>query len=292
MIIVKLMGGLGNQLFQYSFGKTLALKHGVSLSFDVSAIGGYASYQKRQLEILNFDPALVAASESEMAFYRKGKISKAIDLTSLYLGIRLKHPYLREPHFHFSPLAANAPADCYLDGYWQSERYFSEKRKELLQILTGQVSLSPENIQIADNMQGGNSVSIHVRKGDYVSVPKNKRIYAEPGADYYVTAMNKIKETVQNPVFYVFSDEPDWFRRNIRTENPVNIISHNPGNKSYQDLVLMSKCKHNIIANSSFSWWGAWLNEYPDKRVIAPVKWFKRSSRNTKDLVPGSWMKI
>ncbi|MFL5763694.1 MAG: alpha-1,2-fucosyltransferase [Bacteroidia bacterium] len=292
MIIVKLMGGLGNQLFQYAFGKAMALKHGVQLKVDVSGIGDHAGYTSRELELAHFDKHITIASEKELEPYQKGKLSKIMDLASLSVGLNSGSMYVREPHFHFSALAMKAPEDAYLDGYWQSEKYFAAVKNELIALLTDGVSLSQKSAGLADQMQKENSVAIHVRKGDYVSVKQNQEIYAALDGAYYLAAIEYIKTHVKDPVFYIFSDEPDWFTKNIKANVPVVNVTDNRGSSSYQDLFLMSCCKHNIIANSSFSWWGAWLNKHPQKIVIAPEKWFNGPSKNAKDLIPENWIKL
>lgn len=292
MIITKLMGGLGNQLFEYAFARTLSLKHNTELKVDASGLKTKELFQQgtvRELELNKMGLNIRAANELELAIYNKGKIGKGIDLVLLSTG--KNKIYVRERSFEFDSKYLNAPADCYLDGYWQSEKYFSSIRKELLKELSPKI-LSPDTRSVGLRFELENAVSIHVRRGDYISIPENKELYAECDAHYYRAAIAKMNELHTNCSFYVFSDEIEWFKNNVGEMPNVKYVSHNRGGDGYQDLYLMSLCKHNIIANSSFSWWGAWLNKNEKKTVIAPKNWFKNNLKDTKDLIPDSWIKL
>ncbi len=292
MIIVKLMGGLGNQLFQYAMARHLAIKHKTELKVDITGLHTKALSENgtvRELELNKMGLNLDVASSQELEAYQKGKAGKMLDL--LFLPVGLNKLYIRERHFEFYSKALTAPKDCYLDGYWQSENYFSMIREELLKELRPS-ELSSETKELAKQLCEGTSVSIHVRKGDYISIPLNRDIYAICGEKYYKAAIDKMNAAHRDCTFYVFSDEPEWFRRNVGDTPQVKYVTHNSGKDSYQDLYLMSLCKHNIIANSSFSWWGAWLNMNEGKTVIAPKHWFKSDSKNTKDLIPASWIRL
>ena len=131
-----------------------------------------------------------------------------------------------------------------------------------------------------------------MRRGDYISIEENNRLYGVCTEKYYADAIKKIIDKFSGATFYVFSDEPEWFKNNVKTNCSIEYVTHNQDENSYEDLILMSLCKHNIIANSSFSWWGAWLNENPEKIVIAPKNWFKDRSKNTKDLIPEKWLQL
>lgn len=295
MIVVKLMGGIGNQMFQYAFGRRLALKHNVELKLDLSEISNdklNGNYSVRDLGLDNFNTGLSVATKEEINVYKKSKIAKLINLLFLYSPFKPSRLYIREPYFRFFKNALDAPKDSYLEGYWQSEKYFVSVRTELLKDFTLKSGLSEESKSIAQKINMQQSVSIHVRKGDYLSISENKNLYADCGSVYYISAMKNISESIKDPVFYLFSDEPEWFRKNVPTSFQVEYVTHNKGKDSYQDLVLMSFCKHNIIANSSFSWWGAWLNINKDKIVIAPKNWFKNDVKDSSDLIPESWIQL
>jgi hypothetical protein len=208
------------------------------------------------------------------------------------LQMGLNELYVKEIYFQFDPKVLKAPKDCYLDGYWQSEKYFEETRKELQEDLLLKEPLEGKNKELAARMSSEDSVSIHVRKGDYLSIPANQALFQTLDSSYYLEALEKICKDVPSPRLYVFSDDPYWFRSEVKTDLPVEYIYGNSGKNSYLDMQLMSLCKHNIIANSSFSWWGAWLNRNGDKKVIAPEKWFRNNVKDSSDLVPKSWIRI
>ncbi len=295
MIIVKLTGGLGNQLFQYAFARHLSIKHKVEIKFDVRELNIESVQDKkvtRDFGLIHFNIKSSTASELELIPYQISKFVKFIHLFCLSIGLKLKKNYVRELHFNFYKKALNAPENCYLDGYWQSEKYFEDCRTELLHDFSFVSELSSETKKIAEEIKAQNAVSIHVRRGDYISVPENQSLYVSCDEQYYMSAMKKMVENQKELDFYVFSDEPEWFKANIKTDNKIHFVTHNSGKNSFQDLYLMSLCKHNIIANSSFSWWGAWLNRNVNKIVIAPKKWFKNDSKNTSDLIPKSWIQI
>lgn len=295
MIIAKLMGGLGNQMFQYAFARSLAIKHGVEFKLDTTLLYDNTLGEKftvRSLGLSHFNTKLNIASNTEIENYRKGKLFKILDLFYLNLSLKFNKLYIREPFFRFYQKALSAPKDSYLDGYWQSEKYFNEIRKELLNDFTVVSELSPETKKLAERIKSEEAVSIHVRRGDYLSITENQAIYSICNEGYYFSAMKKIAEINKEVVFYVFSDEPEWFKENINTNYIVHFVTHNTGINSYQDLYLMTLCKHNIIANSSFSWWGAWLNQNSKKVVIAPKNWFIDKKRDTRDLIPKAWIQL
>lgn len=295
MIIVKLIGGLGNQMFQYAFAKHLSVKHGVELKLDVTSLNNKSlggDFTIRDLGLNHFNTKPVFANDAELKVYSKSKFSKILDLIYLNLPFKLNKLYVREPFFSFYKKAMKAPEDCYIDGYWQSENYFKDIRKELLNDFALISEVSVETKKLAEKIKSEQSVSIHVRRGDYISIAENQNIYSICNEDYYLAAMNKIAAVNNDVIFYVFSDEPEWFKASVHSKYNVHFVTHNSGSNSYQDLYLMNLCKHNIIANSSFSWWGAWLNMNAEKIVIAPKSWFKNNSKDTRDLIPKSWIQL
>jgi len=199
--------------------------------------------------------------------------------------------YLREPHFHFYNNALRVGNHVYVNGYWQSEKYFSSIRNQLLTELIPASELSSESQLIYDDIKNHNAVSLHIRRGDYIN-ETNQSIYHTCSLDYYSKSIDLILSKVTQPKFYIFSDDFEWVKSNLNINQQIQFIEHNKGKNSYQDLILMSKCKHNIIANSSFSWWGAWLNQHENKIVIAPEKWFKSNSKKTQDLIPSTWIQL
>ena len=202
-----------------------------------------------------------------------------------------KRRIVQEPHYHFSADFFKIKKDAYLQGYWQSEKYFYDIRDILLNELTLKFDPDRDNKKHLKDIINSESVSIHVRRGDYVKNPHTRAYHGICSLDYYKRALKKIGSLVENPKYYVFSDDPDWTKENLKIKGKVVFIINN-SNKEYEDLRLMRACKHNIIANSTFSWWGAWLGEYKNKIVIAPEKWFLTKENNYKDIVPDRWLKI
>ncbi|MBY0432606.1 MAG: alpha-1,2-fucosyltransferase, partial [Cyclobacteriaceae bacterium] len=195
------------------------------------------------------------------------------------------------------------PEPLYLSGYWQSEKYFSPVSVVIRDQFIPARPLDERNTALQTQMQSQNSVAVHVRRGDYASASAYNSFFGVLPLQYYNLAMAEIVKTISNPVFYFFSDDPSWCKQHMPVGQAV-FVDHNTGENAYKDLVLMSSCKHAIIANSTFSWWGAWLNRNPDKVVIAPRTWFQSSyltkkepvypSRyyNTKDLIPATWTRL
>lgn len=295
MIISQLTGGLGNQLFQYAFAKSLALRLKEELFLDISS---FSWDTLRNYSLNSFSVSLNIASDVNISYVKN---SYPFLLDRLYYRfIRKKIPYFRtssiqEPSFLYDSNFHNYRAkNVYLSGYWQSEKYFKNIRTTLLsELRLDESMLSVMYKEFRDLIQKShNSISIHVRRGDYVS---NKDTFAYHGTcelHYYQEAMQVIQQSLDTPTYFVFSDDKDFVRTLFSNENNVFFIENIPFD--YEELILMSLCKHNIIANSSFSWWGAWLNQNETKKVIAPKRWFANTAMQnlTLDLVPTDWIKI
>lgn len=297
MIIVKLMGGLGNQMFQYAAGRRLAHQHNTQLKLDISFLKNrYVGCTHRVYELKYFKIRNSIATNIEVA--------KCTGIgPSLWLKILLKfrrvadlitiHPNVySERHFHFDPEVLTAPDNVYLDGYWQSEKYFEEIENILRKDFSFHSPLVGKNIELSKLIKRTDSVSLHVRRGDYVADTNMMAYHGICDAEYYARCVEEIHSAIKAPFFFVFSDDSTWVKENVRLPSPMIVVDHNSPDRGGEDLRLMSLCRHNIIANSTFSWWGAWLNRNPEKIVIAPEKWFNNTSINTKDLIPDEWVKI
>lgn len=298
MIIVRLRGGLGNQLFQYAAGKALAEHHGTELALDLYT---YLKHPYRKFELSKFNIDAREATRDEVhRFTGSNPIVRYINKRENYFR---SVNVFAQPHYHFYDDFLSLPGDLYLSGYWQSEKYFLSNAPAISKQFTPKAPLDPRNISLQAAIQSGNSVAIHVRRGDYASLTNYSSFFGTLPVGYYKNAIDKLRNEISDPVFYFFSDDPEWCRQNF-SDIKAEFVDHNKGEDAYKDLLLMSFCKHNIIANSTFSWWGAWLNQRPDKKVIAPLQWFRTNyltkkepvypSRfyNTKDLIPPSWVRI
>lgn len=290
MVIVRLIGGLGNQLFQYALGRTLAEQHAAQLKLDIR---GYESYALYSYALDRFNIIESFATPDEVRRLRGGGwIAERLPRRLQKLNPFRKRSYILERRFSFDPAVLGSPDDVYLDGYWQSEKYFKNLEEILRRELSVRNSLTGINRELAARIADSNAVSLHVRRGDFASNPKTRRVHGLCSVDFYQAAVRRIAETVPRPHFFIFSDEPEWAAANLRLDHSMTVVAGNDASHGYEDLRLMSLCRHHIIANSSFSWWGAWLNPNPDKIVIAPARWFIGARHDTRDLFPPSWQTI
>lgn len=281
MVIVDVFAGLGNQLFMYAAAKSLAQHHGTCVKLDIR--GNWNPWRKFGLHHFNTDIKL--ASAEEIASVRPSLIRRLASR----LGVpdrQNRASYYREPHFHFDPHFFKTPSDCYLHGYFQSCRYFESIEKILRQEFVIQPRFIQHLNEKATELGSGNSVAVHIRRGDYVG----DRQYWVLDKHYYVSAVSFLRSRIKNLRIYYFSDDPRWVREHMTgSDLSGEIISGQCTKSNIEDLFLMSRCTHNIIANSTFSWWGAWLNEHPNRQVVAPKRWFQTLPHNTKDLIPVGW---
>ncbi|MGE5521148.1 MAG: alpha-1,2-fucosyltransferase [Candidatus Dadabacteria bacterium] len=285
MIICNIKGGLGNQLFQYAAAKSLALKNNTELKLDVTSFT-IDNLRDLALSHFNFTTSLATAEEIK-SLLPAGTVDRVV--------ARVKPPqmkkYYKQPYFHYDSNFFKLPSTVYLSGYFQSEKYF----KPIEQIIRTNYKINEQLINnvldLGAQFQNENSVAVHIRKGDYT----NKEALEYHGIlkpDYYVPAIGIMKDKLQNPRFYIFSDDPSIMATQIGIED-AEVISGRKSRTAFEDLYLMSQCKHNIIANSSFSWWAAWLNNNMSKIVIAPKQWFGiKGPRDTNDLIPKEWMQL
>jgi hypothetical protein len=288
MIIVRLCGGLGNQIFQYAAGRSLSQMRGTDLVLDVSWYKNTpSSNTARQYELIHYPIQARVANRNEerLCHLYSSRILKRIPIVNW--------PWRRhqEASFEFDTNFQNLHDKTYLDGYWQSYKYF-ENVADIIRIeLMPLRSPSPLDEEIGNQILATQSVSVHVRRGDYVTQKSAASTHGICQLDYYNAALNAIKQVVPNAHFYVFSDDPGWSKTNLIIPGPAVFVEHNSEATAFQDMHLMSKCRHHVIANSSFSWWGAWLNPRKDKRVIAPKRWFM-DDRSTDSLTPTEWIRL
>jgi hypothetical protein len=292
MIISSIIGGLGNQMFQYAAGRALSLARGDSLYLDVSDFAGYGLHQGFELQRVFDCPANIASEadvRSILGWQFPSVVRRVVARPSLAMVRRAG--YVIEPYFHYWSEINNVPRECYLAGYWQSEKYFRDVATVIRADFSFKCPPANRNAELAKQIGQVNAVSLHVRRGDYVKNPKTNATHGLCSLDYYRSAIDHICERVERPNFYVFSDDIAWVKDNLILNSPSQYIDHNQGAESYNDMRLMSACRHHIIANSSFSWWGAWLNSSLEKIVIAPQNWFSKN-KNISDLIPPEWIRM
>lgn len=292
MIISHIIGGLGNQMFQYAAGRALSLQRGQPLALDISGFSGYSLHQGFELNRVFTCPTEIA-SEADVHGILGWQFASGIRRIVARPGMAAfrRSEFVVEPHFHYWTEIKNVPADCYLSGYWQSDKYFQAYAPEIRADFTFKPPLSDRNAKLAEQICQVNAVSLHVRRGDYVNNAKANATHGICALEYYRAAISFITGRVNHPYFFIFSDDIAWVKDNLKIDEPCQYVAHNQGEESFTDMRLMSLCRHHIIANSSFSWWGAWLNPREDKIVIAPKKWFANQN-NIKDLFPQGWVTL
>lgn len=297
MITVALSGGLGNQMFQYAAAKALSIRLGVGIKIDLSS---FLANQERswtrdfELSVFNIQTENICKTISwrikyawkVMPFVRQYPWGQRLLLLNRIFRDKNTHQY----DFRFERLTNPFT----LLGYFQTEKYFLYYRENILKEFAFKHSLNVQNEEMSKRILATNAVSVHIRRGDYIMNPHANQIFAECSANYYEQAIEFIKQRIDSPVFYFFSDDIEWVKQNFQGIESAVFVNFNQGKDSYNDMRLMSLCKHNIIANSSFSWWGAWLNQYSEKIVIAPKQWFKKVESNAMviDLLPEGWTRL
>lgn len=289
MIIAKLQGGLGNQMFQYAIGRHLAHIHNAELKLDISwfdNIKDNTATREYKLKMLNIIENIAANDEIKRLKKYEQKNGRRYILHNLLFADN--SIYVKEKQSRFDENILKASDNIYLDGFWQSEKYFKEIESIIRKDFAFKEKVSEKNRKIAEEISAVNSVSVHIRRGDYLTLSQHG-LY---GKEYYKKAETIIDGKIKNPRFFVFSDDTEWVKRNIIFKRKTTYITHNKESKDYEDMRLMSMCKRNIIANSSFSWWGAWLNQNPDKIVIAPREWVKKEQGKTNDRHCEGWIII
>ncbi|MCB0779445.1 MAG: alpha-1,2-fucosyltransferase [Flavobacteriales bacterium] len=291
-VVTRLMGGLGNQLFQYAAGLALARRLEVPLLLDRTFLDSrpaHMDWTPRELALDAFRVPLRFATDAIVRDLRRPidrRFHRLLQrvLPGLYSEVHLE----RGPGF--DPAFFRHTAPVYLEGFWQNERYFTDLAHELRHELFVPFA-APRGMDqvLLGAIQSCVSASVHVRRGDYVSHAAAKEYHGNCSVDHYVSAARELAEQHGVEHFFVFSDEPEWAAEHLPLPRPFTIVSHNTGRNAHWDLFLMKHCRHHIIANSSFSWWGAWLNERPDKVVIAPATWFAGSGTPSSAIIPPSW---
>ena len=285
MIYVRIRGGLGNQLFQYSAARSLADRLNVNLGLDTREYNAGSPFE---MGLKHFN-IRAEFNPKGLIKHRKNGFSKYI--LDIALGNH-KNVY-KETNLSFNNLFHSLPNKTYLKGYWQSEKYFENNQKNIFKDLQIIAPQSKKNIKISENISKTNSVSLHIRRGDYVTNSAYNMKHGTCSLDYYKKSVDYLSKSLnKNFTIFAFSDDPEWVFKNLKLPMDIQFIEHNSSKKNYEDLRLMSQCNHNIIANSSFSWWGAWLNKSPKRTIISPKKWYVDKNIKNIDIIPNNWIKI
>jgi hypothetical protein len=276
MIITRLHGRLGNQMFQYAAARGLAARHGTEVAIDArEAIARNEGVLTRVFDLPLVDPVPLPPSRRDSplryAMWR-------------YFGGAPE--FVRERGLGYNSAMEQCADGSYLHGYWQTERYFSHIANDIRRDFTFPAFSSPANAHMADRIGKAFSVSMHIRRGDYLELGPH------PVCDeaYYASALARVLDGLDDdPTVFVFSDDPHWAKENLPLPCEKVVVDFNGPDSDFEDMRLMSLCQHNIIGNSSFSWWGAWLNANPEKRVAGPARWFGDPALMNPDILPDGW---
>lgn len=298
---MRLIGGLGNQMFQYALGKHLSIIYQTKLLVDISSFSQLANkdpfFVKRQYDLNIFEAnvnTLPLTNFKGLPYYKdslfhklKHKVKDKLNLYKFLNGYNIIN---EKYQFQYDSDVLKCGSNAYLSGYWQNEKYFKPIEEELKKDFTILIPHSSEVQKLAITIQEETSVCIHIRRTDFVRNPSHDIL----SADYFYRAVNIIQKKVsQDFTLFIFSDDIEWCIQNLRLKGNHLFINHELYNSNFaSDFYLMTKCKHFIIPNSSFGWWAAWLGNYPEKIIIAPKRWINISGLNTSDLIPKNWITI
>lgn len=294
MIVVKLIWGLGNQLSQYAMGRHIAMKNNTNLLIDISS---FDTYTLHKYSLNHFRIQENFTSKSDTPWYEIRSKNQYFDfILNKMKPLFRSRQHILEKGLAFQNEYLQTQWDyIYLEGYWQTEKYFIEIEDIIRDEFQFKTLPSKQNQIIIDEISlQPNTVSLHIRRGDYVTSAVSHGVHGTCDMDYYMRAVAYIAERYPGSKFYVFSDDIPWAKENMILPYQTCYIDHNDALSNYEDMRLMSLCTHNIIANSTFSWWGAWLNKNPEKIVIAPKQWFNdpKHLAESQDVVPEKWIRL
>lgn len=295
-VIVSLKGGLGNQLFQYAAGRALAKRSGASLVLDLawfSEVLDLAGATVRSYALEPFGLGVQTRSKVLPVEQSSGLVGRLLRRMRIRFPVRRDGVRLiAELAYSFDPQVLGLQSPVWLDGYWQSYKYFADCADTIRREIGTPHLLSAESSAMLARIQACDAICIHVRRGDYVSSPSASAVHGVCDLDYYQKGFTlAVKGTVE-PHCFVFSDDPAWVRENMAFAAPTTVVDVNGTDAPHQDLWLMAACRHFVIANSSLSWWAAWLGAREGKRVVAPMRWFREGGTDTSDLIPPDWIRV
>ncbi|MBN1696631.1 MAG: alpha-1,2-fucosyltransferase [Spirochaetales bacterium] len=294
MIITHIKGGLGNQMFQYAMGRALSLRLKTNLKLDLSWYERNNNKSQYGLHIFSMDVDTAARKEIE-AFagnFRNPVLKKINRMINKYLPVPRKRFIIEKKDKAFDPAMLAINDQVLLEGYWQSEHYFKDAEMELRKDFSFSINPLKTQKEILHKIASMNSVCLHFRRGDYYQNIKTEKIFGTCGIDYYVQAVRFIASRIKDPFFFIFSNDLDWVKSNFKIDFPMHFMYPVSHDATFDDFYAMSHCKHFIIANSTFSWWGAWLSKNTKKIVIVPRRWNNRGDKANKDRHPNAWIQL
>lgn len=287
---------MGNQMFEYAYARHIAHKHNTKVVMDLEYLLDRTprenfTFRDYDMEIFNIQEN--KATTEDLKWFFNDKLSSAERV--IYKAKRLfnKPHFVNEKGFNFQPELLNAPDNSYITGYFQSPKYFDGIEDIIRKEFTFKLPILEGSKALQEQIHNTNSICINVRRGDFVSNPEVNKVHGLMGLEFYNEGIRLMKEKVADPHFFVFSDDVEWCEANLQFGAPATFVGHtHKGHKFSNYLNLMSQCKHYFIPNSTFAWWAAWLNQNPNKIVIAPKNWFSSTETDTSGLIPDSWERI
>jgi len=299
VVVVRLQGGLGNQMFQYALGRALSARNDAQLILDLTFL--LDRTPRGDFMFRNYELGAFGGVSPE--FTRLSRIALKLPAPAVYFRLTQfltyvkdflqLQTYVREGIYEFQPHILTLQGDVYLDGYWQSSRYFDE----IEALLRHEFTVLPPDDQdvqaLGKEIECSESVAVHIRRGDLVSVPSSIQAHGFVGLAYFAEGMSEVARRTEKPVFYLFSDDIRWCMKNVVTAYPhVFVVHGQERQKSITDLWLMSRCRHFIVSNSTFAWWAVWMSDSEEKIVVAPRVWAREREKAPKELIPSSWIRI
>ncbi|WP_281336370.1 alpha-1,2-fucosyltransferase [Flavobacterium eburneipallidum] len=292
MILIQLQGGLGNQMFQYAFAKILAESNKDLVVVENSFFDEKEKregFTPRKFELGIFNNHYLEATNLDIQFFNHLSLVNRIKRK---LGLNYPKRY-NEPSFGFQAHALTIKSPVYLKGYFQSYKYFLGYEDLIRTFFSFPTNkLDSRNKELLSTFKNQNTIAIHIRRGDYVTDKLTQQFHGNCSLEYYYGAITELQTKNKDFTLVFFSDDSDWVKEQFGDLPYSKIfVDHNKNEDSWKDMFLMSSCQHNIIANSSFSWWAAWLNTNPEKVVVAPKEWFA-TNKKTNDLIPSEWIRL
>jgi len=286
MIVTRIRGGLGNQMFQYAYGLYLAQQNNTELVLECSSL------DRDPLRNFVLDRWKIAERQTTKA--ESKQMPSRYEVMGWLNFLHGKQPLKRisERPFGFHPKFLTVGDNIFLAGYWQSEQFFPKLREQLQSIFQPAKPIRKQSVDVIRKMENSNSVSLHIRRGDYVQSAGSTAALQVCPLSYYQASIAELLSRHEDLKIFVFSDDHQWCSQNLQFDCPTVYVDHNDSNQSHEDMWLMTRCNHHIVANSSFSWWGAWLKLDEWGEVFAPQQWFSDLHLDASSIVPDHWHKV
>jgi hypothetical protein len=293
VVVVRLAGGLGNQMFQYAAGRALAQRWQTELRLD---LGFFSEQNLRAYSLHGFNIHQRIASHEDvrkLTVTNRTRSQRWVKKLMDLLRPSASPTVVKErSHLRFDPRPFRTARDVYLTGYWQSVHYFEAIANLLRKEFTLRQEQLPDNQALEQQIVGTAAIGVHVRRGDYVANTDTNQFHGVCSLDYYHSCARSLLSQVPNAHFFVFSDDPGWAKAHLQLGGPTTVVEPSGADRDHEQLLLLSRCQHLILANSTFSWWAAWLGHRPSRQVYAPRRWFARNRLDTREFIPSSWIRV